>query len=166
MSAASVTAAAEWTEERVEQLKTLWNGGMSASQVANEMACGFTRNAIIGKVHRLKLERRSNGTATFSAGVRARKAKAHGNRNQPKVQNIVASIQARREAPGIEPVPLPVTPELKPTIDSVLGLTAHACKWPIGDPKLPGFGFCGRNPKEDSPYCERHHIRGHLRVQP
>lgn len=161
MSAASVTAAAEWTEERVEQLKALWNEGLSASQVANEMACGFTRNAIVGKVHRLKLVRQSNGTATFSAGVRARKAKAHGNRNQPKVQNIVARVEARREAPGIDPF------DVEDNLDGVdvtsligiLELTEHTCKFPYGDPREPGFGFCGKHSLKGSPYCEEHTTR-------
>jgi len=132
-----------WTDERVEVLKKLWSDGLSASQIAKQLG-GVTRNAVIGKVHRLGL----SGRATPSRPPR-RIVRPH--RPRPAVRPAV------RVAVPIA-TPAPVEPELQPNGEfaTVLDLSEHICKWPIGDPSDMRFQFCGRKTKAGDPYCEAH----------
>ncbi len=128
-----------WTEERVEQLRTLWTEGLSASQIARVLG-GVTRNAVIGKVHRLGLA----GRASPSRSERPRLP------TTPKVQV--------RSAPT---PPAPVVEEDPVILDdgsfaTVLTINDRMCRWPIGDPSENEFHFCGRKPKNGSPYCDAH----------
>ena len=142
-----------WTEDRVEILKKLWIEGLSASQIATEMG-GVTRNAVIGKVHRLGL----SGRATPSRPPRARpRPKAAAPRKtvaSPAAKSSPATPAPRRE----EPVAAPIEPQKLPNgkFATVLTLTNKLCKWPIGDPAKPGFKFCGRGSTDSSPYCKEH----------
>ena len=102
-----------WTDERVEMLKKLWAEGKSASQIANHLG-GVSRNAVIGKAHRLGLSGRPSP-------IKARKAV----RKEPE----------KAAVPEEKP---------SPTGASILQLTERMCKWPIGDPADPNFAFCGR----------------------
>ncbi|MGF1464004.1 MAG: GcrA family cell cycle regulator [Maricaulaceae bacterium] len=139
-----------WTDDRVETLKRLWAEGLSASQIAKQLG-GVTRNAVIGKVHRLGL----SGRATPSRPVR-RTAAARVKPSAPR---------APAPPTAVKPVPAPVTPPPPPlepaplengNFATVLTLSERICKWPIGDPTDPNFRFCGRPSKPGSPYCEAH----------
>ena len=135
-----------WTEERVALLKKLWLEGLSASQIAKQLG-GVTRNAVIGKVHRLGL----SGRATPSSPPRpAFKAP------RPPRPASATSLAPRRpfsHAPVSQPQPVYYVEE--PGSATVLTLGAHMCKWPIGDPASDGFTFCGRRIGEGS-YCAEH----------
>ena len=135
-----------WTEERVALLKKLWLEGLSASQIAKQLG-GVTRNAVIGKVHRLGL----SGRATPSSPPRpAFKA--------PRPPRPVSNASlAPRRALAHPPAPQPQTAYYvdEPGSATVLTLGAHMCKWPIGDPASDGFTFCGRRIGEGS-YCNEH----------
>ncbi|HEY3814753.1 MAG TPA: GcrA family cell cycle regulator [Caulobacteraceae bacterium] len=133
-----------WTDERVSTLKKLWLEGLSASQIAKQLG-GVTRNAVIGKVHRLGL----SGRAAPSQPSRPIYRPA---RPRPQVSAPIA----RRE-----PVPRPPQPVPSPVLDlpgtaTVLTLGAHMCKWPIGDPSTDEFSFCGRVAGNEGPYCVEH----------
>jgi GcrA cell cycle regulator len=136
-----------WTDERVEVLKKLWLDGLSASQIAKQLGGGVTRNAVIGKVHRLGL----SGRAAPSQPVRAPALRT------PRAPRPVAAAPVRRDTPSIPtPPPAPryyVTDT--PGTATVLTLGAHMCKWPIGDPSSDGFSFCGARASE-GPYCVNH----------
>ena len=120
-----------WTEDRVDTLKTLWNEGLSASQIAGRLG-GVTRNAVIGKVHRL--------------GLSGRAAPA-----KPKAVKPKPAPQAARE-PSVQMDP--ATFGLgKPTVSSI---GANECKWPIGDPAAEDFHFCGQGAVGGKPYCAYH----------
>lgn len=127
-----------WTDERVEQLKALWNDGLSASQIARVLG-GVTRNAVIGKVHRL-------GLAGRAAPTRSERPRTTGPR-----RSMVHAV-----------APQPVIVEEDPIVledgsfATVLTITDRMCRWPIGDPAETEFHFCGRKPKFGSPYCEAH----------
>jgi len=136
-----------WTEERVEQLKTLWTEGLSASQIARVLG-GVTRNAVIGKVHRLGLA----GRASPSRSERPRMPSA------PKVQMRTAHAPP---APVVEEDPLILEDGSHATV-----LTDRMCRWPIGDPSGDEFHFCGRKPKNGSPYCEAHARKAYQPTQP
>ncbi len=155
-----------WTDERVETLKKLWLDGLSASQIAKQLG-GVTRNAVIGKVHRLGLSGRAAPSQParpiFKAPRPARPATAAA-----PPQRRPPAPAAVEEAPVVvvEAViaPAPVAAPLVPApprveergVATVLTLGAHMCKWPIGDPSSDEFSFCGRRSNEDGPYCLDH----------
>lgn len=140
-----------WTDERVETLKKLWLEGLSASQIAKQLG-GVTRNAVIGKVHRLGLSGRATPSqptrTTFKAPRPARP--------------VMSAPQPHRPTPAVqrEPAPRPVV-AVEPYVEqpgtaTVLTLGAHMCKWPIGDPSTDDFSFCGRRAGDEGPYCIEH----------
>ena len=135
-----------WTEDGVAALKQLWLEGLSASQIAKQLG-GVTRNAVIGKVHRLGLSGRATPAAparpAFKAPRPARPVATapHLARRPEATAPVASSLPAMREEPGSA---------------TVLTLGAHMCKWPIGDPAADGFTFCGRRTGPDGPYCNEH----------
>ena len=139
-----------WTDERVERLKTLWSEGLSASQIAAELGA-VTRNAVIGKVHRLGLSGRAAPSKparpTFKAPRPARPAAAPAAPRRVAEQTVPVAA-----APSPSPVRYV---EEAPGTATVLTLGAHMCKWPIGDPSSDSFTFCGRR-QDDGPYCMEH----------
>ena len=130
-----------WTDEKVEKLKDLWAKGHTASEIAN-MLGDTTRNAVIGKAHRLDLEARAPSKETSPSGKQearpARKAQQPMSRKS-KFKSILLDKNFEPE---------------KPT--SLEGLTDSTCRWPIGHPDEEKFYFCGRKPIEDFPYCKLH----------
>jgi GcrA cell cycle regulator len=110
----AVEPAGAWTEDLVLRLRELWSQGLTATQIATALP-GFSRNAILGKVHRLKLSSRPS------------------------------PIQR-----GLRP---------KPTL---MTLREHMCKWPIGEPGMPDFHFCGAETVASSPYCPEHYGRAYM----
>ncbi|MDC9823434.1 GcrA family cell cycle regulator [Devosia sp. ZB163] len=172
-----------WTEERVELLKKLWLEGLSASQIAGVLGEGVTRNAVIGKVHRLKLSGRAK-PATSTPRVRsaprpaarrvsspASASRSSGLGSVMKARNTISAgaIQGATALKVSEEfaVELEVTPqaaELFIPVEqrlSLLQLNEHTCKWPIGDPLTPDFYFCGQHSDEGKPYCEFHSRRAY-----
>jgi GcrA cell cycle regulator len=141
-----------WTDERVSTLKKLWLEGLSASQIAKQLG-GVTRNAVIGKVHRLGLSGRAAPSQparpVFKAQRVARPA-APAPQQQPIRRAVVVAPAAT--------LPEPIHRIEQPGSATVLTLGAHMCKWPIGDPSSDGFSFCGRRTgnTEDGPYCNEH----------
>ncbi|MDJ0920151.1 MAG: GcrA family cell cycle regulator [Henriciella sp.] len=146
-----------WTEDRVEVLKKLWAEGHSASQIAKELG-GVTRNAVIGKVHRLGL----SGRATPSRPVKRPPRLA---RPKPRVQPDGSVVTPRPAAPSSDAqtrtvekavmVTLPPQPLADGEAATILTLRDSMCKWPIGDPADPKFAFCGRK-ATCGPYCAEH----------
>ena len=148
---------AGWTEDRVGALKKLWLEGQSASQIAKQLGGGVTRNAVIGKVHRLGL----SGRATPSQPARTATFRPARPRATP-AGSPMAQPSAPRRIEAAAPAPRPVAPtppiaavaEL-PGTATVMTLGAHMCKWPIGDPSSTEFSFCGRRASEGV-YCVEH----------
>jgi GcrA cell cycle regulator len=156
-----------WTEERVALLTRLWNEGHTATQIADQFG-DITRNAVIGKVHRLGLSGRAAETRFRAARIRMRprnqKPRGGAGTAFPVQGNAAlkadtgpapawpAPTPARR--PNLRPVEQPET-EAGPAI-GLLDLKENSCRWPIGEPDQPGFGFCGCHKAEHGPYCERH----------
>jgi GcrA cell cycle regulator len=144
-------AAIGWTDERVTVLKRLWLEGLSASQIAKQLG-GVTRNAVIGKVHRLGLSGRAAPSQPSRPAYRPQP------RPRPAAATPAAATPAPRRAEPVlrasTPAPAPI-PDL-PGTATVLTLGAHMCKWPIGDPSGGDFSFCGRRTQEEGPYCVEH----------
>jgi GcrA cell cycle regulator len=142
-----------WTDERVELLKKLWADGLSASQIAAELG-GVTRNAVIGKVHRLGLSGRAKSAS--SGAPRARKPRSHMMRVARPMSRGANALALAYDA---EPEP---EPELIENIiplgqrRTLLELNENTCRWPIGDPATTDFFFCGGKPLTALPYCHYH----------
>ena len=131
-----------WTPEREEKLKELWKKGHSGSQIANILG-GTTRNAVIGKAHRLKLKSRSVSRKTET------KISSDKNSTQ-EVKTQRLSRKARFKALLLDKNFEPENPK------KLTELTDDTCRWPIGHPYEKDFYFCGRKPLEKFPYCNLH----------
>lgn len=151
-----------WTDERVETLKKLWADGLSASQIAAQLG-GVSRNAVIGKVHRLKLSSRGRATSAASRPKKAASSGA-GVRRTRSTRPVTATVGAtalkvqydaepvaRQDLRPIENVVVPISRNLK-----LVELSEHTCKWPNGDPLSEDFSFCGNEAGESGPYCAYH----------
>ena len=148
-----------WNDERVDALKKLWADGLSASQIAGRLG-GVTRNAVIGKVHRLGLAGRATTSRMKSHRPRVRTAQA-----------VKRGLLRTRPVGSAGPSPLKslyladAEPYLPPAEELVIPLnerkyiqtlTESCCRWPIGDPQQPDFHFCGKQKVPGLPYCEVH----------
>ena len=155
-----------WTDERVELLRKLWSEGLSASQIAAQLG-GVSRNAVIGKVHRLKL----SGRGRTSAAPARQKKTSQGStvsksvsRATSTTRHVTTSIGAtalqvqfdaqpvaRHYLRPVENVVVPISRHL-----TLVELTERTCKWPNGDPLSEDFHFCGNDAAETGPYCGYH----------
>jgi GcrA cell cycle regulator len=153
----------EWSSERIDQLRSLWHDGMSASQIAAQLG-GISRNAVIGKAHRLGLMGRPSPIKNRPAGVMRRpaprRARAEQQQSPPRV---IAAPVAVTPPPIVEKIEPPKTrPETGAMPGAtILTLTDRICKWPIGDPRDADFHFCGRASAENLPYCADHAKRAY-----
>jgi GcrA cell cycle regulator len=139
-----------WTEERVETLKKLWADGLSASQIAAELG-GITRNAVIGKVHRLGLSGRAKSPS--SSSPRPRKQRSSTMMRVPRASIRGNTALAYDYAIEPEPELIEIPLEQRKTL---LQLNEATCHWPVGDPGSTDFFFCGGEAAESSPYCTYH----------
>lgn len=139
----------QWTDERIEALKKLWTEGHSAIQIADELG-GITRNAVIGKVHRLGL----SGRAKPPANWRPREARQP---RMPRAARPIRGNSALAHVFGMEPLPgeadIDIPVEQRRTL---MELTKATCRWPVGDPTSNDFFFCGGAPVVGIPYCACH----------
>ena len=170
-----------WTDERVEILKKMWGEGQSASVIAKELG-GVTRNAVIGKVHRLGLSNRAGSSSTAKAAPKEKakaepKAKAAATAAPKAEPKPEAAPEVKSTSPAVRKIipagqPLPpqpsaneISPEALAKVNevektakriSLMELTERTCKWPIGDPATDEFWFCGLSVQQGKPYCEAH----------
>lgn len=139
-----------WTVERIELLRQSWEAGMTASQIAETLGEGVTRNAIIGKAHRLGLQARPSPVKiieALSAVVDTVVAAVEG-----AIDGATAAVAAPRPAPKRPSRAAPA----KPAKTTLLDLSEKVCKWPIGHPGETDFHFCGKAAQAGFPYCTEH----------
>ena len=174
-----------WTDDRVEILKKLWVEGQSASQIAKELG-GVTRNAVIGKVHRLGLSNRATSSSSSKSDTKSKTSvksmsdtKRVSNKtstskvtsaNSPSEPRSNVTSLRRQIIPAGQPLPPKpsaneISPEALARVSeiekkakkiSLLELTERTCKWPVGDPATEEFWFCGLPSQAGKPYCEAH----------
>ncbi|KQT88123.1 GcrA family cell cycle regulator [Aurantimonas sp. Leaf443] len=175
-----------WTDERVELLKRLWTEGLSASQIAERLGGGVSRNAVIGKVHRLKLESRIKTPSTAETAAEEVVEVVAQEDVEVEVEVVVAQrlvpppqptlVQSRPMPRLVGATALKMEPEeedvmeMEPVVErrpggsvvpiarrlSLTQLNERTCKWPVGDPLRSDFHFCGHRSKDTSPYCDYH----------
>jgi len=131
-----------WTPDRESKLRTLWKKGHTASQIATLIG-ETTRNAVIGKAHRLNLEARTVSRKT----VNTSKARLE---NDVEIKQEKLSRKARFKSLLLDKNFEPENPK------KLTELTDNTCKWPIGHPYEKNFYFCGRKPLEKFSYCKLH----------
>ncbi|OFW84066.1 MAG: hypothetical protein A2018_03235 [Alphaproteobacteria bacterium GWF2_58_20] len=204
-----------WTDARVRRLKELWTKGKSASEIAEAIG-GLTRNAVIGKAHRLGLSGRVSpikGKAE-DGKVSKKPASPSGKSAKPAQKKVAvktgdAAKDKKPLADSAKSAKKPVAPKTKadksPSVKvktpelpvqanevqeppvvvvevekpvkakkgkpqgkvvSILDLSERMCRWPFGDPKNDGFGFCGHPTMENLPYCEEHARLAYQTMQP
>ncbi|WP_448582200.1 GcrA family cell cycle regulator [Thermaurantiacus sp.] len=180
-----------WTEERIALLTKYWQEGHSASQIAEALGEGLTRNAVIGKAHRLGLAARPSPLKGAEA-----KADAKDSRNRKRAPAAAPAAEADAACPEAAEAPAESTPACapeapapatslpsearlpappprrtprpveKPRRVTLLDLTDRICKWPIGHPDEPDFHFCGKPVAPSFPYCGEHCLIAYQSQQP
>ncbi|WP_039759300.1 GcrA family cell cycle regulator [Bartonella queenslandensis] len=159
-----------WTYERVELLKKLWSEGLSASQIAAQLG-GVSRNAVIGKVHRLKLPGRGK---TAPGSARTQKTPAGSSPSSPRARRNTSTVspintssinveetalKTELLAEDVKEVDMSTKSNVVVPISrqlNLLQLSENTCRWPVGDPLSADFHFCGADSDENSPYCAFH----------
>ena len=160
-----------WTDERVEQLKLHWMEGKTASQIASLLGHGVSRNAVIGKVHRLGLAGRAK--SPNSGGARPRRTAQSPNAHRaaaPRMSQAAPRLTRGATALAIAPEALcEADPQVFESVVvpmslrvTIVELKESMCRWPLGDPTTSEFRYCG-SPVASGPYCAYH---GGLAHQP
>ena len=132
-----------WTPEKEQKLRQYWKKGLSGSQIARMLGDNTTRNSVIGKAHRLKLEPRTISKKTEN------KVSVEKNKSS-EIKNQKLGRKARFKALLLDKNFEPENPR------KLEELTDEICKWPIGHPHEENFYFCGRKSMEKVPYCQLH----------
>ena len=150
-----------WTDERVEQLRQLWTDGKSASQIAAVLSNGITRNAVIGKVHRLGLSGRVKAPSQNQSRQRTPKINTHRTHAPRATQGPrTHGANALAYSPRIEtrPIERPMEEVVIPMSErvTIMELKEAMCRWPLGDPATPEFRYCGGDSPIGVPYCTYH----------
>lgn len=155
-----------WTDDKVSLLREYWGQELSANQIAQRIG-GVTRNAVIGKAHRLGLDGRPSPikTGTQTSTPRARSASVAKRSLTPQVR---LKVQPRRKAPPAPPINKATVQRggdgdasaaasiATAALRYVVRAGGPACKWPIGDPGDEDFHFCGVSAADGRPYCPQH----------
>lgn len=154
-----------WTEDRVELLRKLWLDGLSASRIAIELAGGVTRNAVIGKVHRLGLSGRVKAQQAQSS-ARLRPAKPQAPIRSPMQQRPSMPMRGNtalaldvRSITALQPCRASSESNVVAMTETVtiMDLRESMCRWPVGDPSSSDFRYCGgKAPVGQGPYCSLH----------
>jgi GcrA cell cycle regulator len=165
-----------WTDERVAELKRHWELGTPASAISAEMG-GISRSGVLGKAHRLNLSGRSRNPhprkqpplVERPPPLNEGRARPPRRRSQPPAGTTMQRTIIRPARAGgcdeVETVMVPEAIDLPPDESefkcSILELGDAQCRWPLGDPGKPDFGFCGDAAVGGKPYCTRHHRLAH-----
>jgi GcrA cell cycle regulator len=153
-----------WTEQKIQMLKDMWGHGYSASEIAKRLG-GLTRNAVIGKAHRLKLSSRPSPIKPEGANAALAELPTGGG---------LQAMKSARKRVMLRPLPVVPVPTMvtktqsKDAFQSLDNLSRRTegiavtkagerhCRWPVGDPRSPDFRFCGCAAYEGLPYCIDH----------
>ena len=137
-----------WNQQKVENLKKLWNEGVATSQIGEQL--GFTKNAVIGKAFRLGLERRQNSRKKTAHSQSTHSVTMYRETSSPSHSQMTQKkdVARRREKFSFK--------------KSIVGTGSFkSCQWPIGDPLKEGFHYCGGQNIPTKPYCIEHYKKAY-----
>jgi GcrA cell cycle regulator len=153
----------EWTEETVMRLRTLWEEGLSTAEIGRRL--GMTKNAIVGKAHRLDLPARPSPIrpSTGERPPRAPRVRRSPGPTLPPLASVrPQSIATARATPA--EYQTPPTPRLQAVPPPRYGRVITCC-WPIGEPGTKSFRFCDSPSVPGKPYCEEHAARAYVKIR-
>ena len=157
-----------WTDEIIQKMLDLWMEGKSASVIAKELCAmagkELSRNAVIGKLHRMRkagqIPEREESRARAQRPAARKEEQAPPQPRPRHVSNGALALETKAQpvaTPQAAPRPqLEVVAEEQGLISDIMDLRPNSCRWPIGNPGEEDFCFCGRESEEGRPYCERH----------
>jgi GcrA cell cycle regulator len=146
----------DWTAEAIERLKALWAEGHSTAEIGRRM--GISKNAVVGKAHRLNLPARPSPIRRDAAPRPAPAPRAPRPVPAARMVSPPPMLRAAPAAPQAAAPPVPAVPVVRafPAPAARPRLGARTCCWPIGEPGTSGFRFCGGDPMAGKPYCTEH----------
>ena len=142
----------DWNEDAISRLRALWDEGHSTAEIGRRL--GITKNAVVGKAHRLMLPPRPSP-------IRRSEAANHVPRREMVKRTTGPTLPALPEA---RPAPAP-RPALRAVAPQPRGVRVSACCWPIGDPGTPSFRFCDGGALPNKPYCAEHAALAYVKVR-
>jgi len=137
----------EWTEEAIDRLRAFWDEGLPTAEIGRRL--GISKNAVVGKAHRLDLPARPSPIPTAESRQSGQPNRAE--RRRPARRASATSPASAATSPGSLP---------PPTAQRVI-----TCSWPLGDPGKPDFHFCDATALPSKPYCAAHAERAYVRVR-
>ena len=147
-----------WTNESVEELRRLWDKGLTASEIAKKL--GVTKNAIVGKVHRLCLKARPSPIKTKDEEMKQVQ--------ETVAQEVVVEAEIVEDIPVEEKVSETDSTSISTSNDGnklkLVDLDSHTCRWPLGDPRDDDFGFCGKKVRAGQTYCDEHSAMAYVKA--
>ncbi|CCQ72443.1 GcrA family cell cycle regulator [Magnetospira sp. QH-2] len=149
----------DWTPDRIKLLTELWSEGLATGEIGRRL--GFTKNAVIGKAHRLGLPKRQSPIQRAAAAKKTTPRETAPAKKASKAPAAKAepAVAAPKPEPKPEPKPAPVAKAKKSGKNEIITLdqlTHGMCCWPIGEPGKPDFQFCGETAVPGKPYCLPH----------
>lgn len=133
----------DWTPDQINQLTRLWNEGLSTAEIGKQL--GISKNAVVGKAHRLHLDSRPSPIKRIGPRPAMSRSLVHARPAVPAAQ-----------APAARPAAAP----------RVVELSSQSCRWPIGHPGDPGFHFCTERAIQGKPYCVEHAAVAYVKAKP
>ena len=159
----------EWNEEAIARIRLLWSEGHSTAEIGRRM--GISKNAVVGKAHRLNLPARPSpirrGTGEKRAATRATIRRVTGP-TLPALQSVSrVAAPPPQPAPVVVSLPVHKAPVMLRTITSGHRPSGRvsSCCWPLGDPGTPQFRFCGDPTMPAKPYCHDHAALAYVKVR-
>lgn len=163
-----------WSPTRIGLLRALWDEGLSASAIGQRLL--ISKNAVIGKVHRLQLTPRLSPIRPHQSGDPTTKTPPRPKAPRPVTQPqapvtpsqpiALVPVPERASSPAPKPEPGPTIAAPDETRPPALPRprAQRSCAWPLGDPGTPSFRFCGEDAVPTRPYCEQHCCRAYIRL--
>lgn len=149
----------EWTEETISRLRSLWAEGLSTAEIGRRL--NISKNAVVGKAHRLNLPSRPSPIRRTDGATAPRQSppkRAHGPTLPPLSASVAASPLPPASAPAMPPLrAISSLPKQQPR--------STPCCWPIGEPGKPSFHFCNGVAVAGKPYCEEHAVVAYVRLR-
>jgi GcrA cell cycle regulator len=162
----------EWTDETIERLRALWAEGLSTAEIGRRM--GISKNAVVGKAHRLNLPARPSPIRRDASGAaRPPAPRRVTGPTLPPLATAAAPLPAEEPAPPVArpaasprpaaPAPAAKSAPLRPV--SMRAGRASVCCWPIGEPGTKSFRFCDADALPGKPYCAEHAQIAYVKVR-